>query len=102
MSSQHGHDLPCNYDSLSYAERRAVRDEYARRQLGLCYLCGCPLDGPPPLEILKTIAGYRLDKMFSRGFFLYRVHLHHDHRTGETLGTVHSSCNAWLKIVAGE
>lgn len=96
---------PVLYDKLTYAERAAVRERYIIEQDGLCYLCGCPLAGPPPIEVSRTIAKHPLYKIFARGSFNHHVQLHHSHYgpdKGYTLGAVHFICNAYLKIVCGE
>ena len=86
-------DLPIRYASLSSAQKRAVRCEYAHRQSGRCCHCGEPLDGLPSLHVRVR----RLDmRLFPRGFLSRPVHLHHDHRTGLTIGAVHARCNAVL------
>ena len=93
------------YDKLTMQERALMRDVYIADQLGLCYLCGCPLSGPPPIEVSRAVAKYPIHKIFARGFFNYKNHLHHSHKgadAGYTLGVAHAMCNAWLKLFAGE
>lgn len=91
--------LPANYNALTQQERRAVREEYGRRQGGLCSHCSAPLDGPPEKKILAT--KINLD-LFPPNFLKWPVHLHHDHLTGKTIGAVHSRCNAVLWEHHGE
>ena len=85
--------LPVNYNALHYTERKKVREEYARRQNGLCYYCKEPLNGNPAEAVLKKPVTKRL---FPDGFFKWPVHLHHSHKTGMTIGAVHNYCNAVL------
>ncbi len=92
-------DLPVNYDELAAQERRAVREEYIRRQNGLCQHCSSSLAEPPPAKILDLPINERL---FPANFFKWPVHLHHDHETGMTIGAVHSRCNAVLWQYHGE
>lgn len=83
--------LPVNYDNLSRAERRLVREEYIFQQNGICIFCNEPLDMPPSLLILNK----KINKdLFPNGFLNFPVHLHHDHDTGMTIGTIHARCNA--------
>lgn len=85
--------LPANYNELHWTNRRAVRNEYIKRQKGKCAHCGASLKGKPTKEILnKPIK----EKLFPLGFFKWPVHLHHDHITGMTIGAVHNYCNAVL------
>jgi 5-methylcytosine-specific restriction endonuclease McrA len=91
--------LPVKYDDLHYTERRKVREEYIRRQGGLCHYCGQPLDGNPS----KTIMNMSVKRsLFPPGFFNWPVHLHHSHKTGMTVGAVHNRCNAVLWQYEGE
>lgn len=92
-------NLPVNYNTMTPAMRRKVREEYVRRQNGRCSHCGAPLDGKPSKAIQQTPV---LAKLFPRGFFRWPVHLHHDHKTGMTIGAVHNKCNAVLWMYHGE
>lgn len=83
-------ELPVNYTQISSHKRRAVRQEYAVRQSGLCYHCKAPLSGPPNDK--RTVR----KELFPQFFFNYPQHLHHCHKTGMTIGTVHAHCNAVL------
>lgn len=91
--------LPVNYNELSPYSRRAVREEYIRRQIGRCSYCGNPLNGEPRKDIkdLKITP-----ELFPRNMFKYPVHLHHDHDTGLTKGAVHAHCNAVMWEYDGE
>ena len=91
--------LPVNYNHLTPVEKRQVREEYAKRQKGLCYHCKKPLDGLPCDSVRKLSVTKRL---YPPGFFDYPVHLHHDHNTGLTIGAVHNYCNAVLWEYYGE
>lgn len=91
--------LPVDYTKLTWKERREVRNEYVARQNNLCDCCSKPLNGPPSdLMQAKDIK----ESLFPPNFFKYPVHLHHDHRTGMTIGAVHSKCNAVLWQYYGE
>ena len=85
--------LPVNYEDLTWQERRRVREEYIRKQYGICYYCLQPLESPPDEKILSMKINNRL---FPEGFFNHSVHLHHCHVTGMTIGAVHAYCNAVL------
>lgn len=91
--------LPANYEELTPAERRAVREEYVRRQKGLCFHCQNPLTGPAS-DIIELL--WVDESLFPPNFFVWPVHLHHDHKTGKTLGAVHCKCNAVLWQYNGE
>lgn len=92
-------ELPVNYNLLSQKERRSVREEYARVQNGLCKHCGEPL----VLEPSEDVMAMKIDKnLFPVDFFKWPVHLHHSHKTGMTIGAVHSHCNAVLWQFHGE
>ena len=92
-------ELPVNYNELTPARRRAVREEYIRIQEGLCCYCKAPLDGEPAEEV----AGKKVTaSLYPDGFFKWSVHLHHSHKTGMTIGVVHNHCNAVLWEYEGE
>lgn len=91
--------LPVFYNSLNFQERREVREEYIRLQKGKCYCCGELLNGEPSSFMLNM----KINKnMYPANFFKFPVHLHHNHRTGLTLGAVHCYCNAVLWQYYGE
>lgn len=92
-------NLPVNYNELSIAEKKTVREEYIKRQNGKCHYCRAPLDGPPSEEAGKLPVHKFL---FPRGFFNWPVHLHHNHNTGDTIGAVHCHCNAVMWEYLGE
>ena len=86
-------ELPQNYHALHYRERKIVRLLYVARQRGRCYYCHASLTGPAAAAVLaKPVNRAR----FPPHFFVWPVHLHHDHTTGLTIGAVHSYCNAVL------
>ena len=91
--------LPMAYRDLNQTHRRLVREEYARRQGGLCLHCKHPLSGHPSFEVQAALVDR---SRFPIGFFEYPVHLHHNHKTGMTLGAVHALCNAVLFEQHGE
>lgn len=86
-------NLPANYHDMTPRERKAVREEYIKRQEGRCQHCHTKLDEPPPPAITKLPIK---KKLFPPAFFKFPVHLHHDHDTGMTIGAVHCKCNAVL------
>ena len=45
---------PENYDKLTRAERKKLRERYVEDQRGKCYHCHEALDGKPLNSILKT------------------------------------------------
>lgn len=85
--------LPVNYNEIHYTQKRAVREEYIKRQKGMCAHCGHPLNGEAAKEILAKPVN---KKLFPQGFFKWPVHLHHSHGSGMTIGAVHNYCNAVL------
>lgn len=91
--------LPVNYNCIGISDRRVVREEYVSRQQGLCKFCGNSLSEDPSDYVLS----FDVDrKLFPKNFFKWPVHLHHDHRTGMTIGAVHCYCNAVLWQYYGE
>ena len=85
--------LPVKYDSLTQRERRAVREEYIRRQDGKCWFCWSDIYDKPHTDILEA----KIDTaLFPTGFFKHPIHLQHDHDTGWTEGAVHGLCNAYM------
>jgi hypothetical protein len=89
-------DLPQRYSELTQPERAQVRQQYIRKQNGLCYHCHLPLDR-------DTIHTHIINwNRFPDGFRNNPVHLHHDHKTDLTLGAVHAYCNAKLWQWHGE
>ena len=91
--------LPVNYNETHYTIRKLVREEYERIQGGKCCHCGSSLSMPASSEMLKKQIN---TKLFPSSFFKWPKHLHHDHKTGLTIGTVHSVCNAILWQYHGE
>lgn len=91
--------LPVNYKETHHAERRKVREEYVNLQRGKCYHCDYLLIGQPPQSIRSKSINKNL---FPSGFFKWPVHLHHNHKTGMTIGAVHNYCNAVLWQYHGE
>lgn len=84
-------NLPVDYTTLTWQERRAVREQYIREQKGKCYWCHGSLQSEPGAEI----KGLSIDwNLFPPNFLKYPVHLQHNHDTGMTEGAVHAYCNA--------
>lgn len=91
--------LPVNYDSLTWKQRKQVREQYIKQQNRICSHCGKSLYGPPSEEVRSL----KINKsLFPEYFFNHSIHLHHDHDTGMTIGAVHSRCNAVLWQYYGE
>jgi hypothetical protein len=84
-------NLPIEYISATWQERRQAREEYAVLQNGLCFYCHEPLSGPAS----KAITDKKVDpELFPPNFFRYPLHLQHNHTSGLTEGVVHAICNA--------
>jgi hypothetical protein len=91
--------LPIDYDNAHWTMRKQARDQYCKEQKGNCYHCGENLDGEPS----KYIESLNINtSLFPQSFFKWPVHLHHDHKTGLTIGAIHSKCNAVLWQYHGE
>lgn len=86
-------NLPVRYDLITQPERRLVRLEYIERQNNLCHHCHCPLDEDPCEEVMTARI---TESRFPAGFFHHPIHLHHNKKTGYTIGAVHARCNAYL------
>lgn len=84
---------------MTQPERAQLRGRYVEVQGGKCHHCGGSLSEKPPAEIADKPIDWR---RFPPNFTRYPVHLHHNHRTGMTIGAVHSLCNAVLWQYHGE
>ena len=91
--------LPVNYNLLTPHERKLVREEYALMQGGKCSHCENSLNGPASDKIMNKVINL---KLFPQNFMKWPVHLHHNHKTGMTIGAVHCRCNAVLWQYHGE
>ena len=89
--------LPVNYNDTHFSVRKLVREEYARIQGGMCCHCKKPL-----ISDSKFINKKVNRRLFPDNFFKWPVHLHHDRKTGLTIGAVHNHCNAVLWQHHGE
>ena len=87
------YDLPVDYTTLEWYERREVREQYIKEQKGKCFYCKCALTDDPPKKLLENKINWRL---FPDNFLKYPVHLQHDHHTYMTEGAVHAYCNAYM------
>lgn len=85
------YNLPVDYDSLDWKQKREVREQYTDQQKGKCYYCKCNLSEQPPIKITNKKINWDL---FPKNFLKYPIHLQHDHDTGFTEGAVHNYCNA--------
>ncbi len=81
--------LPTDYTKLSVKQRRIVREQYVQKQDGLCAFCCGSLSKPFNLQEV-----YINKDLFPIGFFKNPIHLHHNHKTGMTIGALHAECNA--------
>jgi hypothetical protein len=86
-------DLPVKYDSLTWQEKRDVRNEYAKLQNGLCFYCNEDLSKGAPYSVTSKRINW---KIFPPNFLKHPVHLQHCHKTGLTEGAAHAYCNAVL------
>lgn len=92
-------ELPIDYTRSTPDVRRRAREQYVLEQKGQCHHCKQPLSGPP----LDTVKALRINlSLFPPNFLRWPVHLHHCHKTGMTIGAVHSYCNAVLWQHHGE
>ena len=91
--------LPVIYKDIPEDERYLVREAYIELQKGRCCYCEERLDRDPMKKVMETWVDTGL---FPKGFFDHPIHLHHDHKTGLTIGAVHSRCNAVLWQYDGE
>lgn len=82
---------PYDYKKLTKEEKKDVREKYILHQKGKCYFCKEPLENKTSLNCSNI--NY---KLFPKSFFNYPIHLHHNHKTGLTIGAVHCHCNALL------
>ena len=92
-------ELPIYYNGSSPFERRIAREQYTEEQGGMCYHCKCSLSEDPPQDIKDLGIDWN---QFPPGFTRYPIHLHHDHESGLTIGSVHALCNAVLWQYYGE
>jgi len=90
---------PKNYKQLTQQQRPQTREQYIREQKGRCWYCKERLDAPLPPRLAALPINR---KLFPTGFFNYPVHLHHNHKTGLTIGAVHETCNAILWQYEGQ
>lgn len=91
--------IPANYNILTQTERRKVREKYNSLQKWKCCHCGSDLQEQPSKEIMSKAINL---KLFPIGFLKNPIHLHHNHKTGMTIGSVHARCNAVLWQYHGE
>lgn len=92
-------ELPIIYDDCHWTVRKNARLQYINEQDGLCCHCKTNLYDSPSEEVEKLSINTSL---FPRGMFDHPIHLHHDRKTGLTIGAVHAKCNATLWQYHGE
>ena len=85
--------LPISYKDSHWSVRKQARLQYVEQQLGKCWYCQNLLTSEPVQAVLSKPIDH---KLFPPGMFDYPVHLHHDHKSGMTIGAVHNKCNAIL------
>ncbi len=99
--------LPIDYNKASRNLQRLAREEYVRRQNGLCCFCNYPLSQETPDSVKKeyplafrehenylyAMGSNRKTGTFPKGMLDHPVHLHHNHETGLTIGAIHVYCN---------
>lgn len=90
---------PVDYRAMTQPERRKVREAYVKEQDGFCCHCSKPLERAPDMSKLIR---WNLFPGGRDGFLRYPIHLHHNHKTGMTIGAVHAYCNAVLWQYHGE
>lgn len=90
---------PADYRAMTQPERRKMREAYVVEQNGFCCHCSKPLDRKPDMSLPIR---WSLFPGGHDGFLRYPVHLHHNHKTGMTIGAVHAYCNAVLWQYHGE
>ena len=79
---------PEAYSSLSWQERRTIRNAYVELQDNKCFHCGENLDDEPSDKPPIVWS------LFPENFLDHPVHLQHNHETDMTEGAVHAYCNA--------
>ena len=89
--------LPINYRVSHWTVRKQAREQYVIEQQGKCWHCGFSLRKDTE-KVKKPINNH----LFPKGFFDHPVHLHHNHNTDKTIGSVHAYCNAELWQYHGE
>ena len=91
--------LPINYDEAHWSVKKKAREQYVVEQKGKCQHCKELLINQPSKEVIGKAINRLL---FPLGFFNSPIHLHHDHKTGLTIGAVHAHCNAYLWQYLGQ
>ncbi len=93
---EYGSPFPQRYRDLNTDQRRKLRDEYVAYFGGRCLYCDGQLDDKPHEFVCQSADQIEWDNLpgSKEGFLKNPVHLHHDHKTGLTLGPVHALCNA--------
>lgn len=94
-----GTQLPINYETSDWRQRKKARLAYIERQGGICCHCKAPLSGDPREKEQQAKINW---KLFPPNFLSHPVHLHHNHKTGMTIGAAHARCNAYLWQYEGE
>lgn len=92
-------NLPINYNKSHWSVRKQAREQYCEDQDWKCSHCNEYLFDLPS----RRIQGMKINlKLFPKSMFDSPIHLHHNHKTGMTIGAVHAKCNAVLWQYFGE
>jgi hypothetical protein len=92
-------DLPIDYDKSHSSVRKQAREQYITQQEGSCWFCKKSVFGKPSAAVMAKPINKRL---FPHSMFLHPVHLHHDRKSGKTVGVVHARCSAYLRQYKGQ
>lgn len=90
--------LPIKYE-VHWSVRREARKQYVIEQGGKCWYCEKLLVARPSKEVMGKPINYAL---FPPSMFKYPIHLHHDRKSGWTIGATHARCNAYMWQYLGE
>ena len=90
---------PIDYNKATFQQRKEIREQYILYQKGKCWYCKSDIYGVPSRKVRNKSINSNL---FPKYFFSWPIHLHHNHRTGMTIGAVHNKCNAILWQYLGE
>lgn len=91
--------LPIDYDTSHWSLRKQAREQYIKEQDGKCWYCKKSLVARPSPEVMAKPIN---KKLFPHSMFNYPIHLHHDRKSGKTVGATHARCNAYLFQYLGE
>lgn len=84
-------ELAAKYSELTSLQRRSLRQDYIKQQMGKCFYCKEDLNQDPPKRIKDLAIEWNY---FPSNFLVFPIHLQHNHDTDMTEGAVHAYCNA--------